>query len=300
MTWMRPNRVTKQLLGRSLMRRLLAVARSVLIIAALLALLALGARQTKLLDKQLVFFPDREVMSTPGDAGLVYEDVTITTSDGVRLHGWFVPGNGNRVIIWFHGNAGNIGHRVENLVLMREQLRVSVFVFDYRGYGNSEGAPSEQGLYLDAEAALEYTRNRTGLEPEEGIVYFGRSLGAAVAVELATRYPPRALVLESPFTSIQDMAQKTHPVVSRLVPLSFIVQSRFDALAKIRQVHKPVMVLHGDQDDLIPIDMGRALFEAANEPKAFYSIRGAGHNDTYAVGGVPYFDALRAFVNRTD
>ncbi len=119
---MRPHRVTKQLPGRSLMGRFLAVARSVLLIAALLALLALGARQTKLLDKQLVFFPDREVMSTPADAGLVYEDVTITASDGVKLHGWFVPGDGKRVIIWFHGNAGNIGHRVENLVLMRDQL----------------------------------------------------------------------------------------------------------------------------------------------------------------------------------
>ena len=290
----------RQILGATLVRRSAAVARSVLVIAVLLVLLALGARQTKLLDKQLVFFPDREVMSTPGDAGLVYEDVTITTSDGVNLHGWFVPGDGRRVIIWFHGNAGNIGHRVENLVLMREQLRVSVFLFDYRGYGNSEGAPSEQGLYLDAEAALEYTKTRTGLEADEGIVYFGRSLGAAVAVELATRYPPRALLLESPFTSIQGMAQKIHPVVSKLVPLGLVVRSRFDALAKIGQVHTPVMVLHGDQDDMIPIEMGRELFEAANEPKAFYTIRGARHNDTYAVGGVPYFDALRAFVNRTD
>ncbi|MCH7626256.1 MAG: alpha/beta hydrolase [Chloroflexi bacterium] len=297
---MRPYRVTRQLLGRSQIRRSLAVSRSGLLIAALLALLALGARQTNLLDKQLVFFPDREVMSTPGDAGLVYEDVTFTASDGVKLHGWFVPGDGKRVIIWFHGNAGNIGHRVENLVLMREQLRVSVFLFDYRGYGNSEGAPSEQGLYLDAEAALEYTKTRTGLEADEGIVYFGRSLGAAVAVELATRYPPRALVLESPFTSIQGMAQKVYPVVSKVVPLGLVVQSRFDALAKIGQVRTPVMVLHGDQDDMIPIEMGRELFEAANEPKAFYAIRGASHNDTYAVGGVPYFDALRAFVNRTD
>ena len=300
MTWMRPYRVTRQLLGRSQIRRSLAVSRSGLLIAALLALLALGARQTNLLDKQLVFFPDREVMSTPGDAGLVYEDVTFTASDGVKLHGWFVPGDGKRVIIWFHGNAGNIGHRVENLVLMRERLKVSVFLFDYRGYGNSEGAPSERGLYLDAEAALEYTKTRSGLEADEGIVYFGRSLGAAVAVELATRYPPRALVLESPFTSIQGMAQKVYPVVSKVVPLGLVVQSRFDALAKIGQVRTPVMVLHGDQDDMIPIEMGRELFEAANEPKAFYAIRGASHNDTYAVGGVPYFDALRAFVNRTD
>ena len=169
----------------------MAVARSVVIIAALLMLLALGARQTKLLDKQLVFFPDRDVSSTPGDAGLVYEDVTITASDGVKLNGWFVPGNGRRAIIWFHGNAGNIGHRVENLVLMNDQLKADVFLFDYRGYGNSEGAPSEEGFYLDAEAALEYTKTRTGLEAEDGIVYFGRSLGAAVAVELATRYPPR-------------------------------------------------------------------------------------------------------------
>ncbi len=261
----------------------------------LMALLGLAARQTDLLDRYFVFFPDRQIHRTPEDLGLQYEDVFFTTSDGVRLHGWFIPSDGDTTVVWLHGNAGNISHRVDNLLMMNHMLGVNVFIIDYRGYGRSGGAPSEKGLYRDAEAALAYlsSRPQTG---DDRLIFFGRSLGAAVAVELATRAAPHALILESPFTSVREMAKLSYP----FMPAPFLtlpIRSRFDSLAKITNVHAPVMVLHGDMDDIVPFEIARRLYDAANEPKRFYTIEGAGHNDTYAVGGAAYFDALKAFID---
>lgn len=261
----------------------------------LMALLGLAARQTDLLDRYFVFFPDRQIHRTPEDLGLQYEDVFFTTSDGVRLHGWFIPSDGDTTVVWLHGNAGNISHRVDNLLMMNHMLGVNVFIIDYRGYGRSGGAPSEKGLYRDAEAALAYlsSRPQTG---DDRLIFFGRSLGAAVAVELATRAAPHALILESPFTSVREMAKLSYP----FMPAPFLtlpIRSRFDSLSKITNVHAPVMVLHGDMDDIVPFEIARRLYDAANEPKRFYTIEGAGHNDTYAVGGAAYFDALKAFID---
>ena len=165
---------------------------------------ALAAREANLLDRLLVYFPERKLEATPSDLGLEYEDVYFETSDGVTLHGWYVPGaddpstgSGQAVcVVWFHGNAGNIGHRVYNLALMHSRVGASVLLFDYRGYGRSEGSPSEPGLYLDAEAAVEQAKLSCGVG-DDGIVLFGRSLGGAVAVEMATRRPFRAAVVES-------------------------------------------------------------------------------------------------------
>lgn len=264
----------------------------------LLAILAFGlfARQTGLLDRQLIFFPAREITTTPASVGLDYDDVFFTASDGVRLHGWFVPGEGDLTLLWFHGNAGNISNRVENLLLLHERLGVNVFIFDYRGYGRSEGSPSEQGMYLDAEAALDYLRSRQDVDVENRLALFGRSVGAAVAVELATQHPAYAVILESPFTSVRAMARRIYPALAALVPVGAVVQSKFDTLSKIEQVRSPVMVLHGDSDDIVPIDMGREVFDAASEPKRFYIIQGANHNDTYIAGGNAYFDALKDFL----
>ena len=174
---------------------------------------------------------------------------------------------------------------------------MSVFIFDYRGYGRSDGSPSEQGMYLDAEAALEYLGKRQGAGGDNGLVYFGRSLGGAVAVEMATRHQPKALILESPFTSVGAMARRTHPLLSSFLPVGAVVRSKFDSLSKIGSVQSPVMVMHGDRDEIVPLDMGRQLFDAANEPKRFYTIENAGHNDTYLAGGNAYFDALASFLD---
>lgn len=245
----------------------------------------------KVIERQFIYFPERDVLADPADFGLAFEDVSLLASDGVRLHGWFVPGERDVTWLWFHGNAGNIADRLENLKLLHDEVGVTAFLFDYRGYGRSEGTPSEDGTYRDAEAALAYLRSRPDVDPER-IIYFGRSLGAAVAVELATREPPLGLVLESPFPSIPELARYLYP----FLPVWPLISTKYNSLAKISGVRTPLLVIHGDADETVPIRAGRKLFEAANEPKQFYTIPGAGHNDTYLVGGREYFEVLRLFV----
>ena len=232
-------------------------------------------------------------MATPESVGLQYEDVYLKTSDDVRLNGWFIPaGEDAEVMLWFHGNAGNISHRVENLLLFHDLLGLSVFILDYREYGRSEGSISEEGTYRDAEAALDHLRSRTGRKADQ-MIYFGRSLGAAVAVELARKAPPRALILESPMTSIRDMAREVFP----FLPVGWLIRTEYDSLSKIASIHSQLLILHGDRDDIVPIDQGRRLFEAANRPKEFYVIPGASHNDTYRVGGLPYWETWKKFLD---
>ncbi len=262
-----------------------------LLFLGLVAVLAVIAFRSGLIERHFIYFPDRDLTANPSDFGLAFEEVLLTTGDGVKLHGWFVPGEESITWLWFHGNAGNIGRRLENLKLLHDELGVNVFLFDYRGYGRSQGTPSEKGTYRDAEAALAYLRSREDVDPER-IVFFGRSLGAGVAVELATRYPPYVLILESPFLSIQDMAKRAYPILS-VLPL---LRTSYDSVGKIGKLEVPILVIHGDRDDIIPFEAGRTLFEKANEPKNFYAITGAGHNDTYVVGGSQYFSVLRHFI----
>ena len=254
------------------------------------------ARQMTFIDRQMIYFPQRTLAATPADAGLDYEDIFLTASDGVRIHGWYVPGEQSTTLLWFHGNAGNIGDRVENLLQLNRHVGVSVLILDYRGYGRSDGKPSEKGLYLDAEAAIEYLVTERGLVPETDLVLFGRSMGCGVAVEMATRHRVRAVILESGFPSVRAMAKRVYPFLPSAMLLS-LVEARYDSLSKLPNVRAPVMVLHGDRDLTVPIELGVELFEAANDPKRFYRIQGAAHNDTYHVGGEPYFEALREFID---
>ena len=257
------------------------------------AVLGVVARTTGVIDRYFIFFPERTVSRDPGDRGLEFEDVYFTASDGVRLNGWLVPGRSDTTLLWLHGNAGNIANRVDNIAEVHDALGVNVFIFDYRGYGRSEGSPTEKGTYLDAAAALEYLHSRGDVDPER-LVLFGRSLGCAVAAELASQVSVQGVILESPFTSIQAMARRVYPF---LPGIGSFVRTRYDTLAKVPGIRAPVMVLHGDQDDIAPFDMGEAVFEAAKPPKRFYRIEGAGHNDTYAVGGDPYYRALGEFLD---
>ena len=266
------------------------------LVMAALVIGGIAARQVGLLDRHFIYFPERELISSPGDAGLEYESVFFEASDGVKFHGWFVPGDGEVTLVWFHGNAGSISHRVENISMLHRRVGAGIFIFDYRGYGRSSGAVSEKGTYLDAEAAIEYLRSRPDVGADGKLVLFGRSLGSAVAVEMAVRHKVHAIILESPFASIRDMARRAYPYLPSRV-LVRMVKARYDSISKIRSVHSPLMVVHGDRDDIVPIDTGRALFDAANEPKRFYIIEGAGHNDTYAIGGEAYFEALKRFID---
>lgn len=244
------------------------------------------------LQRKMIFFPTSDLAYTPADLGLAYEDVRLQTSDGVTIHGWMVPCDASDVTLLFlHGNAGNIGDRVENVRRLHE-IGLQVFILDYRGYGLSEGSPSEQGLYKDAQAAYAYLLSRDDVNKER-IAIFGRSLGGAVAVDLASRVPCRRLILESTFTSAADMAGHILPIL----PIGRLVTERFDSASKIDKVRAPLLQFHGTQDEIVPYQLGRKLHALAPDPKEFVPIPGATHNDTYFVGGRTYFEKIRSFLS---
>ena len=254
----------------------------------------------KFIEKGLIFHPGKSNdTATPDIYGIEYDDVTFRTEDGLNLHGWFVPGKKSspdedlHTLLWFHGNAGNINHRLGNIKMLHERVPVNVFIIDYRQYGRSEGKISEKGTYIDARAALAYLHSRKEINREK-IIFFGRSLGSAVAVELALNEKCRALILETPFTSILEMGKKLYP----FLPVSLLLKTKYDSLAKIRNIKVPILVMHGDKDALVPFEHGKRLYDMANEPKEFYTIPGAGHNDTHIVGGDEYFDVIKRFVNK--
>jgi fermentation-respiration switch protein FrsA (DUF1100 family) len=249
-----------------------------------------------LMEEKFIYYPDTKIEHTPGDVGLAFDDVSLTSSDGVRLHGWFVPyPNAQITLLWFHGNAGNISHRLENMRLMHDKLQINIFIFDYRGYGRSEGRASEEGTYRDGEAAVQYLHSRKEVDPKR-IVFFGRSLGAAVAADLAVYEECLALILETPFVSIAEMARVAFPIF----PIGRFLRTRYDVGQKIRKAKVTLLVLHGDRDEVIPYAQGRKVFDAAQEPKEFYTIYGAHHNDTYVVGGDAYFEALKTFIDKAE
>ena len=280
-------------------------------VAAALAIAAVLARQSGLVDRLFVYFPERELASTPADYGVAFEDVWIDSSDGVRLHGWLVSavssssvssgaalGHPGRAMLWLHGNAGNIGDRAEAVAAMVRATGATVLIIDYRGYGRSGGSPDEEGLYQDAEAAFDYLVARRKSHGESVAVY-GRSLGAAVAVELATRRDVGALILEAPFTSIAAMVRRTY----RFLPAGLVVRARFDSLAKMPSVRSPVMVLHGTRDEIVPSDMGRQIYQASPNDKGdkrLFLMKGGSHNDPHTDPAAPYFTALREFLEEVE
>jgi fermentation-respiration switch protein FrsA (DUF1100 family) len=248
------------------------------------------------MEEKIIFQPDARIHQTPGSVGLAFDDVYFATDDGVRLNGWFVPRTGaTSTFLWFHGNAGNISHRVENIKLLHDQVNVNIFILDYRGYGRSEGTASEEGTYRDGAAAIELLRQRYGVEANK-LIIFGRSLGAAVAAEMATRVQSLAVILETPFTSVRDVARDKLP----FLPIGPLLKTRYDVVEKNRKLSSPLLVLHGDRDEVVPFSHGKRVFDAAPQPKWFYTIAGAGHNDTYLVGGDSYFAALRRHIERAE
>ena len=244
-------------------------------------------------DQYLVYHPapweNRDWQSI---AGIPLEDVWFQTEDRVRLFGWYAPNpRSSAVLLWCHRNAGNIIHRLDNLVRLQE-VGVSVFLFDYRGYGRSQGRPSEVGLYRDALAAYTYLTETRRLSPKQ-IIIFGRSLGAAVATQLASVRPAAGLVLESAFPSIEAIARYYYYGL----PVHWLLGARFPLEERLKEVHMPVLVVHGALDDIIPFELGKRVFEAANAPKSFYAIPNADHNNVFVVGGPPYYERLKKFVD---
>jgi fermentation-respiration switch protein FrsA (DUF1100 family) len=254
-----------------------------------------------ILEEQMIYFPTRypdglwDTEAAALNSGCTIADCSFEAADGVRLHAWMCTPRraegltGDMVLLWFHGNAGNLSHRTE-LMFRLADTPARVLIIDYRGYGRSDGKPSEEGLYLDARAAWGYLVDERRVSPDR-IVLFGKSLGGAVAVDLATEVVPAGIIVQSSFTSVPDMAARHFPFVPRA-----LIRTRMDSLSKIADVKAPKLFIHSTADEVAPFEFGRRLYEAAPEPKRFHQVDGAGHNETWAVGGFGYFRAIRDFV----
>jgi len=246
-----------------------------------------------LMQARMLYLPDvpaRSLDRTPAAIDADYADVAIETRDGILLHGWFVPGDSDRVLLFFHGNAGNISHRLESVRQFLE-LGLSVLIIDYRGYGQSGGRTTERGIYRDAEAAWRYlTETR---ETSRGrIIVFGRSMGASAAAYLAARYRPLALIVESSFTSVPDIAAEYYP----WLPVRWLSRLRHATEDFVRQAPCPVLVIHSRDDEIVPFRHGEAIFAAANEPRSFLELRGT-HNDAFLRDERNYLAGLRSFLD---
>lgn len=267
---------------------------AVSVVTGLVAGLLLAAGLIRLLENRFIYFPPRypEGFESPGRSGLGIEDVWLNTEDRVRINAWFMPDPSSaKVLLWFHGNAANIGYGLEQLETFA-RLGVNVMALDYRGYGKSEGTPDEAGIYRDADATYRDLVETRRFQPQNIFIY-GHSLGGAVAIDLASRRECGGLIVESSFTRGTEMARRM-----LLIPLlEYIPKSRFDSLAKITRVGAPILVMHGTRDSVVPFSMGERLYEAAREPKSFFPVEGAGHDDVFLVGGERYLERLRRFVN---
>ena len=248
-----------------------------------------------LLQGRMVFLsdlPGRALTASPNDIGLDYEDVSLTTRDNEVLHGWYVPAkNPAGVVLFLHGNAGNISHRLDSIKIFHE-LDLDVLIIDYRGYGQSSGSASEQGTYLDAQAAWDYLVDKRGIAPGK-IVIFGRSLGAAVASWLAARTTPGAVILESSFSSGVDMAGRLYP----FLPTRLITRLKYPVKEYVKQISSPLLVVHSQQDEIIPFDMGQSVFAAAPEPKEMLVLSGD-HNGGFLLNRSRYLAAIGEFLER--
>jgi fermentation-respiration switch protein FrsA (DUF1100 family) len=224
---------------------------------------------------------------------LPIQDVWFTAKDGVKLHGWYIPSDeAVATLLFFHGNAGNITDRLGNIFFLHH-LQLNVFIFDYRGFGRSEGDPDEDGIQLDSQAAYDTVLTQPGVS-DQSLFIFGRSLGGPFASYTATKNPAVGLILESSFTNAEDMADKMFPVL----PVSWFIGSELDTQGYVSQLKIPKLFIHGTMDNIIPYTMGRELYKSAAEPKEFFQIVGAGHNNTYRIGGEEYFDKIKEFVVR--
>ncbi len=258
---------------------------SILVIIILAVLLRLA-------ERHLVFFPSKTSDRDPGlnTLGMPVEEVWMTTSDGVQIHGWYVPHDSAAAsLIMAHGNAGNLSHRAYWLASLHAQAPVNLLMFDYRGYGKSAGSPSEEGCYRDAEATYDWLKTKT---PNLPIIAHGHSLGGAVVIELAQRRALEGLIVESSFTHARDMAR----LMFGPLPMHWLSSMKWASVDKVSKLTMPKLFLHGDVDSIIPFALGQELYAQAAEPKQFVTLAGVDHNDSFINGGENYFAGIRAFI----
>lgn len=234
-------------------------------------------------QRKLMYLPDQNPLPPPEAYGIdTLEQITLKTADGLRLQAYYMPAKkeegaeDNGTIVLFHGNAGNISHRM-NKAAIYHLFGAGVLLVEYRGYGGNNGTPTEDGLYADGRAAMDFLTKQKNIPPEK-IALYGESLGSGVAVQMATEYDAAALILETPFSSAAAVASAIYP----FIPASLLLKDRYDNIAKIQQIrHMPVLIIHGTADGVVPFSEGKKLFEAATEPKKFVTIEGGNHNNLY-------------------
>jgi uncharacterized protein len=241
----------------------------------------------------LLYFPSREIIETPDRAGLKYRELALATEDAERLHGWWIAAQTDPLghLLLCHGNAGNIGDRILHAALLTA-VGFDVVLFDYRGYGRSSGRPSEEGTYRDARAALACLLEQPGVDPAR-VFYLGESLGGAVALDLALERPPAGLVLLSAFTGVRELGRIHYPFLP-----AALIPDAYPTLRRIHALRAPLLVLHGERDEIVPLAQGRAVFEAAPGPKRMHVSPGLGHNDTIPLAGPELADVIASWARR--
>jgi uncharacterized protein len=240
------------------------------------------------IENALLFFPDKKIEATPDKINLKFDEIELETADKVKLSAWWTPNdNARATLIFSHGNAGNIGNRLDKLKIFHD-LGLNVLLYDYRGYGKSEGRPSDNGLYADAQAAYDYAVNEKKI-PVDQIISYGESLGGPVAAHLAANNKVKAVILESTFTNLEDMALLRMPLLAGLA------KSRLDTLADVANIKSPVLVLHSPNDEIVPYAHGQKLFEAVKTPKQFVKLHGD-HNSGFWKSKDKYVKGLDEFV----
>ena len=237
-----------------------------------------------------LYRPVREVTYTPDELGLDFENVVFACDDGCQLNGWYVPAKNSELTVLFcHGNGGNMMHRLDSINILYS-LGLNCFIFDYRGYGNSQGKPSEEGTYQDVTAAYKWLTEKKKVSPTD-VIIFGRSLGASIAAQLASKVEAGSLIIESSFTSYADIGKKFYPYM----PVRWFARFSYKTIDYVKDVHYPVMVIHSRNDEVVPFEFGLELYEAANEPKEFVEIFGS-HNDGFLVSGESYEKAWMKWI----
>lgn len=237
----------------------------------------------------IVFYPFKKIETTPKEWDLNYKQVSLKLKSGNQISGWFLPHpQATKTVLFFHGNGGNISHRGDSIYIFHK-LKLNVLIIDYPGYGESEGVPSEAGLYASADAAWQYLIKKENIAAKN-IIIFGRSLGGAVAVDLASKVKAGGLILESTFSSVRDMATYVFPLISDFIYLRY----SFDSFNKINKVSAPILMIHSPDDEVIPFETGQKLFEAVKSEKTFLQIKG-GHNDGFMQSISSYMQTLRSY-----
>ncbi len=241
------------------------------------------------IELRSIFFPTKEIEFSPTDINLPFQDIYIDTEDSLKINAWFIPyNNAKYTLLFFHGNGGNISHRLDKIQLLRK-AGVNIFIIDYRGYGASQGRPTENGLYLDARGAYDYLLNLRNIKPGQ-IILYGESMGTAVAINLASQVSIKALILEGGFSSARDMAKRYYPYLP-----AFLFSIRFDSLSKIKEINAPKLFLHSQDDEIVPFKLAQRLFKTASEPKQLVQLLG-GHNNAFLDSENKYVSSIISFI----